>query len=60
MDWQTIIVFLILAAIIVWIIVKLITGRKKKRKSCCGCSFADSCFSKENDKKAERHCKHGE
>lgn len=45
--WQYIVVFIILAAVIVWILVRLFS-KKPRRSSCCGCSLADTCSKPKN------------
>lgn len=44
---QYIFVFIILAAILAWIIYSLVTKKYNNVSSCAGCALADSCKKKE-------------
>lgn len=42
--WQYVVVFIILAGIIVWILVRLFSKKHRNKPiSCCGCSLAEKC-----------------
>lgn len=58
-NWQYILVFVILIAVILWVIYKL-CKKKDSDGTCCGCSLANTCKSEKkqraNEKKGSDNC----